>query len=71
MQDMCHASVQVDSGAKTMLRPGDIIAFGSADGGGGTRYKIKMYHRSERERLERSYSATPAKGAAKKEPVSA
>jgi zeaxanthin epoxidase len=61
---------RVDAGSKRMLRPGDILEFGQP--GSGLRYKIKMYHRSERERLERSWDASASeKREAAKEKVAA
>lgn len=61
---------RMEAGAKKRLRPGDILEFGQP--GTGLRYKIKMYHRNERERLERSWRAGAAeKREAEKQKVAA
>lgn len=45
-------------GIRKQLRPGDVFAFGHKDS--VPKFKIKMYHRSEADRLERSYSTESA-----------
>ena len=42
------------------LRAGDILQFGVPDE--AEKYKVKMYHRSERDRLERAFSLSDADG---------
>jgi zeaxanthin epoxidase len=50
--------------SRQRLSPGDVLEFGEP--GSGLKYKIKMYHRSERDRLERSWRASAAE---EKEPI--
>ena len=44
--------------ASGVLRAGDILQFGAPDQ--AEKYKVKMYHRSERDRLERAFSLSDA-----------
>ncbi len=39
---------------------GDVLQFGAPDT--AEKYKVKMYHRNERERLERAFSLSDANG---------
>ena len=43
-----------------MLCAGDILQFGAPEE--AEKYKVKMYHRSERERLERAFELSDADG---------
>jgi len=60
---------QLQAGITKQLRPGDVLAFGSKDA--SLKFKIKMYHRDERDRLERSWNASSAKREDVREPVAA
>ena len=43
-----------------MIFAGDVLQFGAPDT--AEKYKIKMYHRNERDRLERAFSLSDANG---------